>query len=161
MVITDIQTDKTFQFLCNRWLAVDQDDGQVEMVAPVSGKDELSDFNYVFLTKTRNDLTDGHLWISVYARPPRSSFTRVQRLASCMSLLMTSMVASAMFYGRLPKPTPQTANYAAGLTFTWQQVSHILFSNLKLQQMNHILFSKFKLLKTSHILFVKIHITAD
>lgn len=122
VVVTDIQTDKTFVFLCNRWLAVDHDDGQVEMLAPVSGNEDLKDFNYVFMAKTRSDLTDGHLWFSLYGRPPRSSFTRCQRLACCMSLLMTSMLASAMFYRSFPKPTPETANYAAGLTFTWQQV---------------------------------------
>ena len=122
MVVTDLQTDKTFQFLCNRWLAVDKEDGQIEMVAPVSGKDDLKDFNYVFVTKTRTDLCDAHLWFSVYARPPRSPFTRCQRLACCVSLLMTSMMANAMFYNTFPKPTPETANYAAGLTFTWKQV---------------------------------------
>eukprot|EP00794_Sanderia_malayensis_P008988 gene8988-9948_t len=144
IVITDIQSDKTYQFLCNRWLAVDHDDGQVEMIAPVSDNEELKDFSYVFTTKTRNDLSDGHLWFSVYARPPRSPFTRVQRLSCCMSLLMTSMMASAMFYKRAPKPTPETANYAAGLTFTWPQIFVALVSTAITLPINVLIVTLFR-----------------
>ena len=118
----DLQTDQQYQFLCNRWLAVDEDDGEVECVVPVSGKEDLTDFNYVFTTKTRRDLSDAHLWFSVYARPPRSTFTRCQRLSCCVSLLMTSMMASCLFWGQQPPLSAENANYIGGFAFTFAQV---------------------------------------
>ncbi|KAK4307821.1 hypothetical protein Pmani_020454 [Petrolisthes manimaculis] len=40
---------------------------------------------------------------SVFLRPPRSRFTRVQRLSSCMALLYLSMLVNAMFYQKVPE----------------------------------------------------------
>ena len=52
--------------------------------------------NYRF-SHSRN-IYDGHIWLSVYTRPLQSSFTTVQRLCACFTLLLTSMLANAMFY---------------------------------------------------------------
>lgn len=43
-------------------------------------------------------LADGHLWFSIFSRPPNSNFTRVQRLSCCLCLLCCTMITSAMFY---------------------------------------------------------------
>ncbi|XP_074648069.1 polycystin-1-like protein 2 isoform X2 [Tubulanus polymorphus] len=99
MMIEDIQTGDKFYFICDRWLAVEEDDGQIDRVIPVAGSDELTSFNHLFALKARKNLTDDHLWFSVITRPPRSKFTRVQRLTSILSLLFTSMMASIMFFG--------------------------------------------------------------
>ncbi len=72
-------------------------------MVPISGKAELQKFKTMFAGKTRTELTDGHLWFSVFARPPESRFTRVQRLTSCLVLLLLSMLASAMWYGTVPE----------------------------------------------------------
>ncbi|KAK4305258.1 hypothetical protein Pmani_022845 [Petrolisthes manimaculis] len=40
---------------------------------------------------------------NVFLRPPRSRFTRVQRLSSCMALLYLSMLVNAMFYQKVPE----------------------------------------------------------
>ena len=72
---------------------------QIERVIPVAGKSELTGFGFLFYSKTRRNLSDGHLWFSVFARPSRSTFTRCQRATCCLSLLFCSMMANIFFYG--------------------------------------------------------------
>lgn len=85
-------------FLCDRWLALDQDDGQVERVVPVCGRDNLVAFNTLFAQHAQFNLTENHLWLSLMIRPERSPFSRVQRLSCLMALLFLTMIANAMFF---------------------------------------------------------------
>lgn len=70
----------------------------VDRLLPVAAHEDLSKFGNIFFSDTRKRLTDSHLWISVFARPNKSNYSRVQRLSCLLSLLMMSMLASAMFY---------------------------------------------------------------
>ncbi len=65
----------------------------------MAGKSELTSFGFLFYSKTRRNLSDGHLWFSVFARPARSSFTRCQRATCCLSLLFSTMMSNIFFYG--------------------------------------------------------------
>lgn len=65
---------------------------------PIAGRAELTNFSYLFWNKTKHSLTDGHIWFSVFQRPARSSFTRVQRATCCLSLLFCSMLANIAWY---------------------------------------------------------------
>ena len=87
-----------FCFLCNRWLAVEEDDGMIDRLLPVASKEDMTNFQNLFMTKTKKSFTDSHLWISVFSRPHKSTFTRVQRLSCILSLVMTTMMVNAMFY---------------------------------------------------------------
>ncbi|XP_053393414.1 polycystin-1-like [Mercenaria mercenaria] len=99
VVVRELQgQEQVYVFLCNRWLAVEEDDGMVDRLLPVAAHEDLSKFGNIFFTDTRKRLTDSHLWISVFARPNKSNYSRVQRLSCLFSLLMMSMLASAMFY---------------------------------------------------------------
>lgn len=72
---------------------------QVDRLLTVAGKEEMTEFSHLFPQRTKQNLSDDHIWFSVVARPPQSRFTRVQRVSCCLFLLYTSMVANAMFYG--------------------------------------------------------------
>jgi polycystin 1L2 len=85
-------------FVCNDWLAVEKSDGQIDRVLPVACKNDLTTFKHLFTQSVKKKFTDNHLWFSVFSRPTKSSFTRVQRLSCCMSLLFCTMIANAMFY---------------------------------------------------------------
>lgn len=61
----------------------------------------------LFFTKATKDFSDGHLWYSVISRPPSSSFTCVQRVSCCFSLLLCTMLTSIMFYGIPTDPSEQ------------------------------------------------------
>ena len=93
-----MSTQDRWYFICERWLAVEEDDGKVDRTLPVASKKELTHFQQLFVGKTVRELGDGHLWFSVISRPPNSPFTRVQRLSCCLSLLCCTMVTNAMFY---------------------------------------------------------------
>lgn len=65
---------------------------------PIATEKELTAFENIFLAKTTRDLTDGHIWFSIIMRPPRSNFTRLQRVGCCLCLLLSTMLSNAMFY---------------------------------------------------------------
>lgn len=98
VLIRDLQTDSKWWFICDRWLAVEEGDGAVDRKLNLATKQELTRFNILFVNATRKNLLDGHLWLSVFTRPPKSTFTRVQRLSCCLSLLLSTMLANLMFY---------------------------------------------------------------
>lgn len=43
-------------------------------------------------------LCESHLWLSLFERPPRSPFTRLQRATCSALLLQLIMVANALWY---------------------------------------------------------------
>ncbi|XP_070577744.1 uncharacterized protein [Ptychodera flava] len=98
VIVADVQTRDCFHFLCERWLAVEEDDCQVQRILPVASSVDLAKFNQLFMANAKKDFTDGHIWFSVVSRPSRSHFTRVQRVSCCLSILYTSMVANCMWY---------------------------------------------------------------
>lgn len=98
VAIEDLHTHKKSYFVCERWLAVEEDDGRVDRILPVASKKELTQFGHLFVGKTVQELGDGHLWFSIIARPPQSVFTRLQRLSCGISLLYCTMITSCMFY---------------------------------------------------------------
>lgn len=118
----DLQTEKKYTFLAGRWLSVEMEDGLVDCLLPVASEADLQDFNYLFVNHSKNKLSDAHIWFSIYAKPPNSSFTRCQRLSVAMSLLFSVMLANVMFFGAVPAGTPETENNVQGFKFTWQQV---------------------------------------
>lgn len=52
-------------FLCNRWLAVEEDDGMIDRLLPVASKEDMTNFQNLFMTKTKKSFTDSHLWIDL------------------------------------------------------------------------------------------------
>ncbi|XP_077981779.1 polycystin-1-like protein 2 [Glandiceps talaboti] len=98
VIVSDVQAGKWYCFLCNRWLAVDKDDGKIDRVLPVAGKEDVCNFEDRIVSLRHKGVTDNHLWLSVFLRPQPSRFTRVQRLSCCLSLLFAYLISNAMFY---------------------------------------------------------------
>nr|AKN21726.1 PKD1L-3 [Schmidtea mediterranea] len=96
--IIDLQTKEKFNFLVNKWFAVEEDDGQIDRIIPVAGINELLYFQEMFSRKMKANLSEDHLWLSIIARPPESRFTRVERVACCLLLLFLTMLTTCMFY---------------------------------------------------------------
>ena len=70
-----------------------------------------------FMVKSTQDLRDGHLWLSIFSKPAKSTFTRVQRLTCALSLLLTTMLTNIMFYG-IPTDDPEDQVTAGDVTFS-------------------------------------------
>lgn len=98
VAIRDVLTDEKWNFMCRDWLAVESGDGRTEKVLYVANINEMANYRYLFLSHSADGLYDEHLWISVAAKPPQSSFSRVQRASCCMSILFCTMITNAMFY---------------------------------------------------------------
>lgn len=121
VIIRDTQTEEQYIFACDRWFALEKEDGSVSRVLQVSDTKELTSFGVLFRTKTSKDIFDGHLWISVVGKPSKSKFTRVQRLTCCMSLLFSTMITNAMFYNLGNQPDASTVTLGP-LNFSLKQI---------------------------------------
>ena len=100
VLVRDIQSGAITILICERWFALDEDDGEITRDLTPAGEKDLTSFSRLFNSKLYKDFTDAHLWFSVILKPSRSKFTRSQRASCCLCLLCTAMVSSAMFYGQ-------------------------------------------------------------
>ncbi|XP_067904987.1 polycystin-1-like protein 2 [Heterodontus francisci] len=107
VAILDVEAGQRWHFICNSWLAIDIDENIVDKIFFAASDAELNSFKNLFFMKTAESLTDEHIWVSVVERPSRSSFTRVQRVSCCFSLLLGSMLTNIMFWGTSPDESPQ------------------------------------------------------
>uniref|UniRef100_A0AAV2JYE4 Uncharacterized protein n=1 Tax=Knipowitschia caucasica TaxID=637954 RepID=A0AAV2JYE4_KNICA len=99
------------------------------------------------MMRTTQDFSDGHLWVSVVTRPPHSSFSRVQRISCCFSLLLCTMLTSIMFYGIPTDPSDQVMDLGH-FEFTWQQLMVGVQSSLIMFPVNIVIVSIFRLSKS-------------
>ncbi|KAA3682266.1 polycystin 1L2 [Paragonimus westermani] len=128
--VVDLQTREKSHFIVGRWFAVDEEDGQIDRLIPVSNQEEMMALSHMFATSISRDLSDEHLWVSVVARPASSRFTRVERVACCLLLLFLSMLSSCMFYqkeGAIKQPDLFTMGPFA---FTAQEMFVAVINNL-------------------------------
>ena len=71
---------------------------------------------------TKLNLFEGHTWVSVFTRPNRSRFTRVQRLSTCLSVLFLAMVTSAMWYETTTTDSTDKGIQIGPIRLTYQQL---------------------------------------
>ena len=118
ILIRDVQSRKCWKFLASQWFALERGDGRIERI--IDKTSNHLDFGDEVARRWRRGLAEGHIWISVAAKLRRSRFTRVQRLSCCLSVLLTSMFANAMFYkleGKYEQPIQ-----VGPLKMSWRQV---------------------------------------
>lgn len=149
VLIRDLQTESKWWFVCDQWLAVEEGDGAVDRRLKQATKEELTKFNILFVNATRKNLLDGHLWLSVFTRPPKSTFTRVQRLSCCLSLILTTMLANLMFYqaGADDTSTSDQSIHIGPFIFSVRQIMIGVQSSFVVLPVNMIIVSIFRKLK--------------
>ncbi|XP_073537692.1 polycystin-1-like [Phyllobates terribilis] len=101
VAVWDKQTDFLYFFVVNDWLSVDNErnGGRVEKEILATCPQELASFSQVFPAQLALGLTDWHLWLSVWWRPARSRFTRMQRVTCCVLTFHLYMTACSLWYG--------------------------------------------------------------
>ncbi|KAK3727540.1 hypothetical protein QZH41_018642 [Actinostola sp. cb2023] len=102
--IRDIQLGEEWNFICDKWLAVESEDCKTDALLYVANPVDYNSYKRIYISKTARDLYDGHLWFSVAAKPPTSHFTRIQRCSCCLSLLFCTMMTNCMFYNITNEP---------------------------------------------------------
>ncbi|XP_036066155.1 polycystic kidney disease protein 1-like 2 [Oryzias melastigma] len=143
VMVQDLESGHKWHFLCNSWLAVDVAECTLDKVFPVATETDIKRFSNLFFMKTAKDFRDGHIWFSVISRPPCSTFTRVQRVSCCFSLLLCTMLTSIMFWGIPTDPSEQTMDLGH-IEFTWQQVMIGIQSSIIMFPINLLIVSIFR-----------------
>ena len=98
IIVNDLQTNEKFYFSCEKWLAVEKDDGKIERELFVACEPQRTELNYLLKMQTRKSFRNLHLWFSIFNRPVYSSFTRVQRVTCGFVFLYLSMLLSILYY---------------------------------------------------------------
>ncbi|XP_071256344.1 polycystin-1-like protein 2 [Salvelinus alpinus] len=143
VTVQDLETGQKWHFLCHSWLAIDMGQCILDKVFPVASDTDLKKFSNLFFMKTAKDFRDGHIWFSVISRPPTSTFTCVQRVSCCFSLLLCTMLTSIMFWGIPTDPSEQTMDLGH-IEFTWQQVMIGVQSSIIMFPINLLIVSIFR-----------------
>uniref|UniRef100_A0AAV2LQ61 Polycystic kidney disease 1 like 2a n=1 Tax=Knipowitschia caucasica TaxID=637954 RepID=A0AAV2LQ61_KNICA len=143
VMVQDVETGQKWHFLCNSWLAINVGECALDKIFPVATEMELKRFSNLFFMKTAKDFRDGHIWFSVISCPPSSTFTRVQRVSCCFSLLLCTMLTSIMFWGIPTDPSEQTMDLGH-IEFTWQQVMIGIQSSIIMFPINLLIVSIFR-----------------
>ena len=143
VVVLDSETGRVENFLCYRWLAVDEGDGQIQRLLPIADAQDLKRFRHLFVSRATSELTDAHLWFSVAFRPASSPFTRVQRVSCCLTLLLTSMMANAMWYETGGSGNASQINLGL-FSFSWDEVFIGVCSSLIVFPINLLLVQIFR-----------------
>ena len=139
VVIRDRQTEEQWVFPINRWLALEKDDGQIEVTV-----DNQSSASFSAQVRSRfgRKIADGHLWVSVAGKACSSSFTRVQRASCCLSVLFSAMIANAMFYNTGGES--DGAIQIGPFKFSWRQIVVGVQSGLIVAPVNILIVLLFK-----------------
>ncbi|XP_064529477.1 polycystin-1 isoform X2 [Pseudopipra pipra] len=101
VIVRDLQSSKSYFFLVNDWLSVESEDndGMVEKEVFAASETELRSFSRIFVAELQRGFFEKHVWLSLWDRPPRSRFTRVQRATCCSLLVFLFLCANAVWYG--------------------------------------------------------------
>ncbi|XP_044160778.1 polycystin-1 isoform X2 [Bufo gargarizans] len=101
VIIKDLQRSKNYFFLVNDWLSVGQEESgrRVEKEIFAASETELKRFSRIFMAELQRGVSEKHVWLSMWERPPRSRFTRVQRATCCALLIFLFLCANAVWYG--------------------------------------------------------------
>ncbi|XP_004438341.1 PREDICTED: polycystin-1 [Ceratotherium simum simum] len=101
VIVRDLQTARSTFFLVNDWLSVETEanGGLVEKEVLAASDAALWRFRRLLVAELQRGFFDKHIWLSMWDRPPRSRFTRVQRATCCVLLICLFLGANAVWYG--------------------------------------------------------------
>ncbi|NXC14669.1 PKDRE protein, partial [Corythaeola cristata] len=96
--VENMSTRKTWFFMCRKWLSLEKGDRLLERTFSVTDpKTPLPRIDY-FLINLANSLTERHLWLSIFAHTLTGTLSRLQRLSSCLAILLLSLLVNIMFF---------------------------------------------------------------
>ncbi|OWK11438.1 hypothetical protein Celaphus_00006783, partial [Cervus elaphus hippelaphus] len=107
VIVRDLQSARSTFFLVNDWLSVETEanGGLVEKEVLAASDAALRRFKRLLVAELQRGFFDKHVWLSIWDRPPRSRFTRVQRATCCVLLIGLFLGANAVWYGAVGDST--------------------------------------------------------
>ncbi|UJR25593.1 hypothetical protein I4U23_006937 [Adineta vaga] len=100
VLVRDLQTMETNYFICEKWLAVEKDSGEIDRTLTVASEFEQRELKHVLSKNAYRSMADNHLWFSIFAYhlPSANRFTRVQRCTCCFVLFFISLLMNILYY---------------------------------------------------------------
>ncbi|KAJ0050432.1 hypothetical protein NL108_003655, partial [Boleophthalmus pectinirostris] len=100
VLVKDLQTGNSYYFLVDDWLSVDNEKTgrKVEIEVEASEDAMLRQLPRLLRTELERAVCESHLWLSLWERPPRSPFSRLQRATCCALLLQLILMANTLWY---------------------------------------------------------------
>ena len=114
---------RTF-FMAYRWWSLVNDDGLIDRIVERTEPENMKQFRFMFASKTREKLNDGHLYYSIFARPVESHFTRCQRCSCAMCILLLEFCVSAMYYQTRQEVDESSTVWVGPIKFNIAEVSN-------------------------------------
>ena len=92
----------------------------------MASESEKQSFSHVLSKQAYHSVSEGHLWFSIFSRPPSNVFSRVQRCTCCFVLLLNSMLLNILYYDQMQdESTRSERSLSLGpFLITAQQVCH-------------------------------------
>ncbi|KAL1004887.1 hypothetical protein UPYG_G00051840 [Umbra pygmaea] len=124
VMVKDLQTGSTYYFLVEEWLSVDNErtGGRVEIEVEASEEAELRQFPRLLNWELQRALCDSHLWVSLWVRPVRSPFTRLQRATCCALLLQLCLLANSLWYSTVAHRNYRSVAVSRLVTLNWEML---------------------------------------
>ncbi|XP_075275284.1 polycystin family receptor for egg jelly-like [Opisthocomus hoazin] len=115
--VENMSTGKTWFFICREWLSLDKGDHLLERTFAVTNpKTPLPKTDY-FLINFANSLIQGHLWLSIFAHGLMGTFSRLQRLSSCLAILLLNLLVNIIFFNAdKSEEAPKHLRYLRSIT---------------------------------------------
>ncbi len=128
IIVHDLQTREKFYFICEKWMAVEKEDGQLVRELFVAKDKQQSELNYLLEKQSKHQINDSHLWLSIFNRPVLSSFSSLDRVTCCFVCVYLAMLFNILYYEK-----SSTSSQSNGIDFiifslTYEQVRLILSS---------------------------------
>ncbi|KAI7790559.1 polycystin-1 [Triplophysa rosa] len=120
----DLQTGSSYFFLVEEWLSVDNEktDGRVEIEVEASEEADLRHWPRLLTWELQRAACESHVWLSLWERPTRSPFTRLQRVTCCSVLMHLCMLANAVWFGTVAygnSSTPVSTQVSLNAETVW------------------------------------------
>ena len=131
IVVHDLQTRDKSYFIHNKWLSIENEDTPTNILIPEAGSKQKNQFTYLLEKQTKDKLNESHLWLSIFTRPPHSSFNRKDRLTCCFVLLYMSMLMNIMYYDMQSDGAKEDGLKLGPINITPEQVLHFYNFNNK------------------------------
>ncbi|ETE59811.1 Polycystic kidney disease and receptor for egg jelly-related protein, partial [Ophiophagus hannah] len=96
--VLNVDTNKSWLFLCRKWLALGRQNYQIEWTFEVTDPEvPISRTDYVLIMFSYHWVQD-HLWFSIFVRSLDSSWNRFQRLSCCLAIFLTSLLVNTIIF---------------------------------------------------------------
>ncbi|CAH1781664.1 unnamed protein product, partial [Owenia fusiformis] len=146
VTVRDLQKDHVWQFMCNRWLAVDRGDFTTSCTLLPTNEKDLKQFGTAFPGLASKNMREDHLWLSIFSKPVESHFTRVQRLMCAFTLLLSYMLTKIMFFD-VPSDEPKLQQQIGSIHISISAIVMGLECSLLMFPINVIIVQLFRLTK--------------